>query len=71
MVTLSNFIGSSSAGLESCFIFLEMEIQSFATANLKIHETTLTLTYHSFADSEQLKNSFFKRVVRTFVERVA
>ena len=34
-----------------------------ATANLKTHERTLNLTYHSFANSEQLKNSLFKRVV--------
>ena len=34
-----------------------------ATANLKTHERTLILTYHSFANSEQLKNSLFKRVV--------
>ena len=34
-----------------------------ATANLKTHDRTLNLTYHSFANSEQLKNSLFKRVV--------
>ena len=34
-----------------------------ATANLKTRERTLNLTYHSFANSEQLKNSLFKRVV--------
>ena len=34
-----------------------------ATANLKTHERTLNSTYHSFANSEQLKNSLFKRVV--------
>ena len=34
-----------------------------ATANLKTHERTLNLTYHSFANSEELKNSLFKRVV--------
>ena len=34
-----------------------------ATANLETHERILNLTYHSFANSEQLKNSLFKRVV--------
>ena len=34
-----------------------------ATANLKTHERTLNLTSHSFANSEQLKSSLFKRVV--------
>ena len=33
-----------------------------ATANLKTHERTLNLKYHSFANSEQLKCSLFKRV---------
>ena len=41
-----------------------MEIfRPIATANLKKHERTLNLTYHSFANSEQLKNSLFLRVV--------
>ena len=34
-----------------------------ATAILKTHERTLNLTYHGFANSEQLENSLFKRVV--------
>ena len=34
-----------------------------ATANLKTHDRTLNSTFHSFANSEQLKNSLFKRVV--------
>ena len=34
-----------------------------ATANLKTHERTINLTYHSFAHSEQLKNSLSKIVV--------
>ena len=34
-----------------------------ATANLKTHERTINLTYHSFANSEQLKNSLFMSVV--------
>ena len=34
-----------------------------ATAKLKTQERTINLTYHGFANSEQLKNSLFKRVV--------
>ena len=34
-----------------------------ATANPKTHERTINLTYRSFANSEQLKNSLFKSVV--------
>ena len=34
-----------------------------ATANPKTHERTSNLTYHGFANSEQLKNRLFKRVV--------
>ena len=34
-----------------------------ATANLKTLERTLSLKYHSFVNSEQLKNSLFKRAV--------
>ena len=41
-------------------VFSRLQI---ATANLKTHERTLNFTYHSFANSEQLKNSLFKRVV--------
>ena len=36
---------------------------NIATANLKTHERTINLTYHGFANSEQPKNSLFKRVV--------
>ena len=57
--------------LKACFFFWKWKYNlspafsrlQMATANLKTHERTLNLTYHSFANSEQLKNSLFKRVV--------
>ena len=47
----------------STFDFIFRISFTIPTANLKTHERTLNLTYHSFANSEQLKNSLFKRVV--------
>ena len=44
-------------GIKACFSRYKMD------ENLKTHDRTLNFTYHSFANSEQLKNSLFKRVV--------
>ena len=58
-------------GLKAVFFFWNWKYNlspafsrlQIATANLKTHGRTLTLTYHSFVHREQLKNSLFKIVV--------